>query len=60
MSVVGILVLWKIQGKQLSESIEGQLGVCAANLFSGSHCSLLELLRKSPTVVGETRLSLPK
>lgn len=55
--VVGILVLWKTWGKQLSESIEGHLGMCAANLITDSHCSLLESLRESPTVVGETRLS---
>lgn len=56
-SVVGILMLWKIWGKQLSESTEGHLGMCAANLCSHSHCSLLEPLRESPTLVGETRLS---
>lgn len=57
MSVVGILVLWNTWRKQPSESIEGHLGMCAANLFTGSHCSLLESLRGSPTVVGETKLS---
>lgn len=56
-SVMGILVLWKTWGKQLSESTEGHLHMCDANLFTDSHCSLLESLGGSPTVVGETRLS---
>lgn len=56
-SVMGILVLWKTWGKQLSESTEGHLHMCDANLFTDSHCSLLESLGESPTVVGETRLS---